>query len=256
MIKTFYSFNVNGIRSALSKGFAEWLITEQPDVVSIQETKAQPEQIDTALFDKLGYQTFMYSAEKKGYSGVAVLTKIKPEQVFYGIGINKFDTEGRLIRLDFNDISLINSYFPSGTTGEIRQEVKMAYLQSFKNYIDELKLTRPKIIVAGDFNICHKTIDISKPENKKNVSGFLPEEREWMSTFIASGFLDSFRMFNSNSNQYTWWSYRAGARAKNLGWRIDYHMISQELNTQIKNANINSEIYMSDHCPISIEIDF
>lgn len=256
MIKSFYSFNLNGVRSALKKGFKDWILEEQPDVISIQETKAQAEQIDVALFESLGYECFIHSAEKKGYSGVAVLTKIPPSKVEIGIGINEFDKEGRLLRIDFGDISLINSYFPSGTTGNIRQEVKMNYLSAFYRFVNELKKERPNIIVAGDFNICHKAIDISKPEKKKGVSGFLPEEREWVSEFLDSGFIDSFRHFNNEPNQYSWWSYRAGSRAKNLGWRLDYHMVSENMINRLKNAKIHQNIILSDHCPVSIEIEF
>jgi exodeoxyribonuclease III len=256
MKKSFYSFNVNGIRSALNKGFGDWLNTVKPDIVCIQETKAQPEQIDTILFEALGYYSYVFSAEKRGYSGVAVLSKLKPDNVIYGMGIDRYDSEGRLLRLDFNDISLINSYFPSGTTGDLRQDFKMDYLKDFKTYIDALKISRPNLIIAGDFNICHKEIDISKPENKKGVSGFLPEERNWVSEFLGSGFVDSFRVYNSEPNQYSWWSYRAGARQKNLGWRIDYHMVSETLMQRFISADIHQDIVMSDHCPVSLELEY
>ncbi len=256
MKTTIYSFNVNGIRSAINKGFADWLNKNKPDIICIQETKAQPEQIDIQLFEALGYKSYLFSAEKKGYSGVAVLSKLEPDNVSYGMGIDKYDKEGRLISLDFNDITLINSYFPSGTTGDIRQDFKMEYLNDFSGYIDNLKITRPNLIIAGDFNICHKEIDINKPENKKGVSGFLPEERQWVTDFLRSGFIDSFRVFNSSPNQYSWWSYRAGARQKNLGWRIDYHMVSETLRQRLQNADIHKEVIMSDHCPVSIEIEY
>lgn len=256
MKTTIYSFNVNGIRSAINKGFADWLNKNKPDIICIQETKAQPEQIDIQLFEALGYKSYLFSAEKKGYSGVAVLSKLEPDNVSYGMGIDKYDKEGRLISLDFNDITLINSYFPSGTTGDIRQDFKMEYLNDFSGYIDNLKITRPNLIIAGDFNICHKEIDINKPENKKGVSGFLPEEQQWVTDFLRSGFIDSFRMFNSEPNQYSWWSYRAGARQKNLGWRIDYHMVSETLRQRLHNADIHKEVIMSDHCPVSIEIEY
>ena len=249
------SYNVNGIRAAINKGFVEWLQEMSPDVLCIQETKARPEQFDVSLFEEMGYNCYWHSADKKGYSGVAVLSKVEPGNVFFGMGIEKYDREGRLLRLDINDISLINSYFPSGTTGDVRQDFKMDYLNDFSAYIDELKKTRPNIIVAGDFNICHKEIDISKPENKKGVSGFLPEERKWITDFLASGFIDSFRMFNSEPNQYSWWSYRAGARQKNLGWRIDYNMISETLRQRLISADIHKHIIMSDHCPVSIELE-
>lgn len=246
------TFNVNGIRSAFNKGFAEWLKNESPDVLCIQETKAQPEQIDIESIKKLGYNIVIHSAKKKGYSGVATLTKHKPDYVESGIDIKQFDDEGRVLRTDINDLTIVNAYFPSGTTGEVRQDVKMEFLEKIKIHIDTLKKERPKIILSGDFNICHKPIDISKPENKKGVSGFLPEEREWMTQFLNGGFTDSFRVIDKSPSKYTWWSYRAGARAKNLGWRIDYHMISDNLKPNLNNAIIHSEVVMSDHCPVSI----
>lgn len=249
------SYNVNGIRAALNKNFSDWLKEENPDIICIQETKAQPEQIDTLAFKQLSYHSYCFSAKKKGYSGLIILTKTTPDNVEYGIGIEKYDIEGRLIRLDFNDFTLINAYFPSGTTGDIRQDFKMQWLADFQKYIDNLKKERPNLIVSGDFNICHKPIDIHHPERHEHVSGFLPEEREWIDGFINSGFIDSFRKFNKNPDNYTWWSYRFGARAKNLGWRIDYNMISEPLESRLKNASILKDIVHSDHCPIVVEID-
>lgn len=256
MIKKIVSYNVNGIRAALNKGFAEWLKNEDADIVSIQETKAQPSQIDKPLFEFLGYNYYWNSAEKKGYSGVGLLSKDKPDSYFFGIGIDKYDTEGRLIRADFGDITLLSVYFPSGTTGDIRQDFKMQWLDDFFVYIENLKKERPNIIVSGDFNICHKEIDINHPERHHKMSGFLPEEREWVSKFIDSGFIDSFRVYNQEPNQYSWWSYRANSREKNLGWRIDYHMISSPLKDRLKNAAILNQVFHSDHCPITMEIEF
>ncbi|HPG72780.1 MAG TPA: exodeoxyribonuclease III [Bacteroidales bacterium] len=248
------SFNLNGIRSAQSKGLAEWVKAQNADILCVQETKAQPDQIETAEFEAMGYVSRFHSAQKPGYSGVALFSKVHFDSVICGIGIDEFDYEGRFIRADFKGVSLINSYFPSGTMGDVRQEVKMKYLDAFYNYTENLKKSQPNIIVCGDFNICHKEIDISKPENKKGVSGFLPEEREWVSKFIESGFTDSFRHFNKQSDQYTWWSYRAGARKKNLGWRIDYIMTSKPLDSALQAAAIHSDVYMSDHCPISVQL--
>lgn len=256
MIKKILSYNVNGIRAAINKGFIDWLKESNTDIILIQETKAHKEQVETKQLDDLGFHHFWFSAEKKGYSSVAVFSKEEPNLVETGIGIDKYDIEGRTIRVDFGDITIINSYFPSGTTGTVRQDYKMEYLADFQKYIDNLKQQRPKIIVSGDFNICHKPIDINHPERHAKTSGFLPEERDWVDKFIASGFTDSFREYNKEPEQYSWWSYRAGARAKNLGWRIDYHMISDALKPQLKNAEILPDVHHSDHCPVLVEVDF
>ncbi|MGE0090616.1 MAG: exodeoxyribonuclease III [Bacteroidales bacterium] len=256
MSKQIFSYNVNGIRAAITKGFISWLKDSAPDIICLQETKASPDQLDTDIFKQLGYHTYWFSALKKGYSSVAVFSKTKPDNIFYGLGINKYDFEGRTIRVDFGDTTLINSYFPSGTTDDIRQDFKMNYLSDFKNYIDKLKIERPKIIISGDFNICHKPIDINHPERHKNSSGFLPEERVWMDQFLESGFVDTFREFNKNPDQYSWWSYRAGSRNKNLGWRIDYHLISKSLRPQLIGAEILNNVKHSDHCPVKIDLEF
>lgn len=249
------SYNVNGIRAAINKGFAEWLTDENPDIIHIQETKAMQEQVDCSAIEALGYTIYWNAAEKKGYSGVATFTKIKPKNVIYGIGIEKYDSEGRFLQLEFDEFVLINSYFPSGTTGDIRQEVKEAYLEDVLNYCNKNKSKLPGIILSGDYNICHKPIDINHPERHKNSSGFLPNEREWMDRFIASGFTDSFRKYDPSPEKYSWWSYRAGARKKNLGWRIDYHMVDTRLEDKMQNAAILNEVVHSDHCPIVLEMD-
>lgn len=254
MIKIF-SYNVNGIRAASRKGLAEWMQQEQPDILCLQETKAQPEQIDCPAFRELGYQCYAFSAEKKGYSGVAVLTKIRPLDVHYGMGLPLPDKEGRVIRLDFGSFQLINAYFPSGTTGGERQQVKMQFLNEMQEFVQKLTEYQPGVILSGDYNICHKPIDINKPEKHTKVSGFLPEEREWMDNFLQSGFNDSFRMINQQPEHYSWWSYRANAREKNLGWRIDYHIVSDALADRVIHAGIHSEAMHSDHCPVSVELD-
>ena len=247
------SYNVNGIRAAISKGFMEWLETEMPDVIHIQETKAMQEQVDVDMLRMYGYDIYWFAAERKGYSGVATFTKLKPKNVVKGIGNDFFDSEGRFLRLDFEDFTLINSYFPSGTSGDVRQEKKEEYLELVLNYTNELRKTHPNIIVSGDYNICHKPIDINHPEKHEDVSGFLPNEREWMDRFVASGFVDSFREFNTQPEQYSWWSYRGGCKPKNLGWRIDYHMVSTDLAKKMKNAWIKPELNFSDHCPVIVE---
>ncbi len=249
------SYNVNGIRAALKKDFVGWLRKEQPDVICLQETKANKEQVELEDIEALGYETFWFSAQKKGYSGVAIFTKIKPNQVIYGMGIEEYDFEGRMIRADFGDITLINSYFPSGTTGGPRQTFKEQYIIDIQKFIDELKKERPNIILCGDYNICHTDIDIHNPKKQQKTSGFLPHERQWVSDFLASGFVDSFRAFNQEPHNYSWWSYRAGSRPKNLGWRIDYHMVSKALSKRMKSADILSQVVHSDHCPILLEIE-
>jgi exodeoxyribonuclease-3 len=250
------SYNVNGIRSAISKNWLQWLQASDADVVCLQEIKVQLEQIpmELKLIEDLGYHHYWYPAEKKGYSGVAILSKKKPNNIEYGCGQELFDYEGRVIRADFDDLSVMSVYLPSGSSGEERQEVKYNFLDFFKDYVHELKWKYPELIISGDYNICHKPIDIHNPKSNANSSGFLPEEREWMENFINDGFIDSFRYFNNEPHHYTWWSFRAGSRGKNLGWRIDYHLVSRELEKRLKRASILSEAKHSDHCPILLEL--
>lgn len=255
MTKKIISYNLNGIRAALNKDFAGWLKQENPDIICIQETKAMKEQLNTSIFDDLGYFQYWHSAQKKGYSGVAIFTKEIPSNVIYGIGDKRYDDEGRFIRADYNDVTLINSYFPSGTMGDVRQEVKMKYLYEVYNYVKDLLTTNKNLIICGDYNICHKGIDINHPELHHNVSGFLPEEREWFDKFLELGLVDTFRMFNQEPNNYSWWSYRQNAREKNVGWRIDYHIVTKQLESKVKSASILSDIIHSDHCPVVLEID-
>ncbi|MBP6609492.1 MAG: exodeoxyribonuclease III [Paludibacter sp.] len=248
------SYNVNGIRAALTKDFEGWLRAENPDVLCLQETKAQPEQIDTLLFAEMGYTSFLHSAEKKGYSGVAILTKISPDNVVVGMGNQRYDAEGRVIRADFGDLSIISVYIPSGSSGDERQTFKMDFLEAFLPFIQELLKTRPNLIVSGDYNICHKPIDINHPERQNGVSGFLPEEREWLDRFESIGMVDSFRVFDQSAEKYSWWSYRGGARFRNAGWRIDYHWVSEPLRSRLNSASILSDIVHSDHCPVLVEL--
>lgn len=222
----------------------------------MQETKAQDDQIDKKAFEELGYTVYSYSAQKKGYSGVATLSKVKPKHIEYGIGIEKYDNEGRALRLDFDDFSILNTYHPSGSSGDERQAFKMQWLADFQNYIVDLKKDIPNLIISGDFNICHKPIDINNPKRHKKSSGFLPEEREWMTGFIETGFTDSFRAFHPDEpERYSWWSYRGGARQRNVGWRIDYHFVSEALKDKMLDAEILPDVFQSDHCPILVEID-
>lgn len=247
------TYNVNGIRAALKKDLTQWLKASNADVVCLQEIKAKPEQFDESAFNELGYTCFINSAEKPGYSGVAILSKETPKHVEYGCGIEKIDFEGRVIRADYEDYSVISVYFPSGSN-PARQSFKMEFLDLFHDYILELKKQIPNLVISGDYNICHTEIDIHNPKVNKNSSGFLPEEREWVSSFIDSGFIDSFRHLNKDPHHYSWWSYRANARAKNLGWRIDYNMISESLLPKLKRSQILSAAKHSDHCPVLVEL--
>ncbi len=249
------SYNLNGIRSALNKGLLEWLGQTQPDVLCIQETKAWPDQVDTEEFRKLGYRDYWHSAEKKGYSGVLILSRIEPDHVEIGMGNAGYDSEGRVIRADFGDVSVLNVYVPSGTTGDIRQEIKMRFLDDFQQYLNKLRKSRPRLLVCGDFNIAHNEIDIHNPVGNKNNSGFLPEERAWVSDFLKSGFVDSFRRLYPEKVLYSWWSFRANSRDKNLGWRLDYHMLTSELADRLKGAGIINEARHSDHCPVWVELE-
>ena len=248
------SYNVNGIRAAMNKGFLDWLANESPEVIGLQEVKALETDLELRLFQDLGYQVYWCPAVKKGYSGVAILTKMAPKYVHYGMGISAYDNEGRMIRADFEGFSFISAYFPSGTTGEPRQDFKYAFLDDVYGYIQDLKREQPALILSGDYNICHKAIDIHNPISNKNTSGFLPDERAWMDKFVDLGFIDTFRAFNTNPGHYSWWSYRAGSREKNLGWRIDYHMASKEMQNKLKSAVILQDVVHSDHCPVVLEL--
>ena len=248
------TYNINGVRAALKKDLVDWLKFVDPDVVCLQEIKAREDQFDTNIFLKLGYHCYWYSAKKPGYSGTAILSKQKPNNVTLGIDYEKYDDEGRVIRLDFDTFSIISVYMPSGSSGDLRQAFKMNFLAYFYNYIKELIKQVPNLIIAGDFNICHKSIDIHNPQRNKNTSGFLPEERQWLSSFINLGFIDTFRYFNNEPHQYSWWSYRANARAKNLGWRIDYLLVTQSMELRLRRATILSQAKHSDHCPVLLEI--
>ncbi len=249
------SYNVNGIRAAARKGLAEWLAENNFDIVCLQESKAMLEQVDMAPFEALGYEHHWHSAEKKGYSGVVTMTRHQPDKVVAGCGIEKYDSEGRIIRTDFGDWTLLNCYFPSGTSGDVRQDFKMEFLADFHNWINELRKERPKLIIVGDYNIANHPIDIHDPVRNKKSSGFLPDEREWLSQWFNDGFTDAFRHVSPEKVEYSWWSYRANARANNKGWRIDYQSVSDNLVDKIKDAHHRPDAVHSDHCPVWLEID-
>ena len=249
------SYNVNGIRAAMKKGLVEWLKTDPADIICVQETKAEKDNVAHAEITSLGYQDFWFSAQKKGYSGVAVFTKIKPDQVHFGTGHSVSDDEGRVIQLDFGDIRLINAYFPSGTSGDLRQEYKYEWLDQFYGYLDKLKKKYPRLILCGDYNIAHREIDIHDPKGNKNSSGFLPAERAWMDKFLDSGWTDSFRALHPEPHRYSWWSQRfPSVRLNNKGWRIDYINVTNNLASRIIGADIYPEIKQSDHCPVFLEL--
>ena len=248
------SYNVNGIRAAIKKGFLDWLQQANPDVICIQETKAQKDQVNPMDFELAGYPYhYWFSAQKKGYSGVAVFCKEEPNHVEYGTGIETMDFEGRNLRVDYDDVSIMSMYLPSGTNDE-RLGFKFNYMDEILEYATELRKTIPNLVICGDYNICHEAIDIHNPK-MKGVSGFLPEEREWLGNFIDSGFIDSFRHLNKDRQEFSWWSYRANARANNKGWRLDYAMVSEPLKEKISRAYILPEAKHSDHCPIAVELD-
>lgn len=248
------SYNVNGIRAAMNKGLVDWLKNANPDVVCLQEIKAMKDQVDLEAIEEAGYNyNYWFSAQKKGYSGVAILSKHEPDHIEYGTGIESMDFEGRNLRADFGDLSVMSMYLPSGTN-DARLAHKFEYMNMIHNYLSDLRQEKPNLVVLGDYNICHEEIDIHNPK-MKGVSGFLPEERQWLGEFIDSGFIDSYRYLHPEKQEFSWWSYRANARANNKGWRLDYAMVSEPLQEKIKRSVILTEAVHSDHCPILIEID-
>jgi exodeoxyribonuclease-3 len=250
------SYNVNGIRAAITKGFLEWLQIANPDVICLQEIKATEDQIPTQDITAAGYPfQYYFPATKKGYSGVAILSKIEPQKIVYGTGIEHMDFEGRNLRADFENLSVMSLYLPSGTNID-RLGHKFKYMDDFHNYIMHLKKDIPNLVICGDYNICHEAIDIHDPIRNQTVSGFLPQERAWLDAFMKSGFIDSFRHFNKEPHNYSWWSYRAGARGNNKGWRIDYNLVSENLKERMTRAVILPEAKHSDHCPIMVEISY
>jgi exodeoxyribonuclease III len=247
-------WNVNGIRAVHRKGFKNWLITEKPDILCLQETKAVRKQFPTDIMNLKGYQTYFSEADRKGYSGVAMYTKIKPETVKKGFGIDEFDREGRILIADYVDFVLFNIYFPNGKRSPERLQFKMDFYDSFLEYINELKDKGRNIVVCGDLNTAHKEIDIARPKENEKISGFLPEERAWVDKFLSQGYVDTFREFNKNPDQYSWWSYRTKARERNVGWRLDYFFVNKEFMGHVKSSHILSDVMGSDHAPIGLDL--
>jgi exodeoxyribonuclease-3 len=250
------SWNVNGLRAVYKRGFLDWLREDNPDIVCIQETKAQEEQIPDAIKHIHGYHVYFSSAEKKGYSGVGIFTKKEPRTIQRGFGIRKFDREGRVIIADYDVFLLFNIYFPNGKISRERLRYKLAFYDAFLDYVDKLKRRGKKLIICGDVNTAHTEIDLARPKENEKISGFLPEERAWIDRFIAHGFIDTFRIFNKKGGHYTWWDLRTRARERNIGWRIDYFYISENVTRNLKSAFIMPEVTGSDHCPIGIELVF
>lgn len=249
-MKKIVSFNVNGLRAAQQKGLNDWLAKHQFDCVCFQETKMDSSMADPDYFAELGYECYWHCAEKKGYSGVLTLTKTKPKTIQYGIGIDTYDREGRMVMVDFDNWSLVNCYFPSGSASEERHQFKMLFLEDCLPKFKEIIEKKKNVILVGDYNIVHLDIDIHNPSRKDNPSGFRPEERAWMDTWYAELFDDSFRKINPNESAYSWWSYRAGSYQKDKGWRIDYQSISKSFSNTVLDYKHHRDIRFSDHCPI------
>ena len=250
------SWNVNGIRAVAKKGFHEWLLNENPDILCIQETKAWEEQLDDSLTKINGYESFFCQGVKKGYSGTAIYTKVKPISVERGFGIPEFDCEGRILIAEYKDFTLYNIYYPNGKKDAVRLKYKMDFYKAFQSHAVDLLKKGKKIIICGDVNTAHKEIDLARPKENSNVSGFLPEERAWIDRFLGEGFIDSLRMFNDKPEVYTWWDQVTRARERNVGWRIDYFYISENLKKNLKNAFVLPDVMGSDHCPVGIELKF
>ena len=250
------SWNVNGIRAIQKKGFIDWVLKESPDILCLQETKAHPEQLSDELLNINGYKSYFSSSiVKKGYSGVAVYTKQEPVKVEHGFGIPKFDDEGRIIIADYKSFTLINIYYPNGKMSAERLQYKMDFYDAFLNYANDLVKKKKKLVICGDVNTAHKEIDIARPKENEKVSGFLPIEREWIDKFLDQGYYDTFRIFNQEPEQYTWWDMVTRARERNVGWRIDYFFVSENLKKSVKDAFIMPDVMGSDHCPIGIELE-
>ncbi|MDD5218409.1 MAG: exodeoxyribonuclease III [Candidatus Omnitrophica bacterium] len=250
-----FSWNVNGLRAIQKKGILDWLQKEKPDILCLQETKAQPEQLGKELLEPAGYRAYFASAERKGYSGVATYTQTKPVQVEYGFGLRRFDGEGRVLLTEFEPFTLLNIYFPNGKKDAERLQYKLDFYETTLLFVEKLKAQGRRVIVCGDYNTAHRPIDLAHPKENEKVSGFLPSERAWIDKWIAHGQMDVFRESCPVPHQYTWWDLKTGARERNVGWRIDYFFVSKDLMPNIKDAKIHPDVFGSDHCPVSIELE-
>ena len=249
------SWNVNGLRAAHRKGLLDWLLAERPDVLCLQETKANPDQLPPELKNVPGYHAYFCSARRKGYSGVALYSRVEPKKVDLGFGVERFDVEGRTIAADFGSFILLNVYFPNGGASEERLQYKLEFYEDFLDYLDGLRRRRKKVVVCGDVNTAHKEIDLARPRQNVNNTGFLPEERAWITKLIEHGFIDTFRMFNDGPGNYSWWDMKTRSRERNVGWRIDYFFVSKNLKKNLKSAVILPEVMGSDHCPVGIDLE-
>ncbi|HVN78086.1 MAG TPA: exodeoxyribonuclease III [Terriglobia bacterium] len=250
-----YCWNVNGIRAVQKKGFFPWFCGASPDILCLQETKAQTDQLEKSLVEVEGYESYWCSAERKGYSGVATYTRRKPLSVKQGFGIPEFDSEGRVLITEFPEFTLFNVYFPNGKRDQVRLDFKMEFYRAILQHWEGLRKAGKRLVICGDYNTAHKEIDLARPKENATVSGFLPIEREWMDGLVRSGYVDTFRLFNQAAGQYTWWDMMTRARERNVGWRLDYFFVSQDLTPKVNNAWICPEVMGSDHCPIGLELE-
>ncbi|NDJ52937.1 MAG: exodeoxyribonuclease III [Chloroflexi bacterium] len=252
-----FAWNVNGIRAAQKKGFLDWLATAQPDILGVQETKAQPDQLDEALRQPEGYHSYWASAERKGYSGVGLYSRIEPQSIELGLGIEEYDVEGRTIIAHFEDFVFITAYFPNGKADHSRVPYKMAYKAAFEERINALREAGHSVIFCGDVNTAHNEIDLARPKQNTKTTGFLREERDWLDRIVDQGWTDTFRnLYPDREDAYSWWSLRSGARQKNVGWRIDYVFVSPDLVAKVVDATIHTDVMGSDHCPVSVTLEF
>jgi len=247
------SWNVNGVRAAQKKGFVDFLTASHADIFCIQETKAHREQLDKEVYAPYGYSSWWHSAEKRGYSGTAMWAKRQPDSL-EALGVDEFDVEGRTQVAIFGNLALLNGYFPNSQPEGVRLDYKLRFNAAMKMRADALVRSGKTVVMAGDFNVSHKPIDLARPKENEKNPGYLPEERAWMDSFLEEGWIDTFRMFNKNPDNYTWWSYRMNARSRNIGWRLDYFCVNTASSNRVKSSRIMQEILGSDHCPVVLEL--